>query len=240
MKKVALNVISHNYCNYKDFSFSKRKKFLSSLADMYIKVFGVEPWNEGYVCEKCGKLFSLEEINLNCCWKIRLYYDSNELIKGFLSWFKKDSFVGIILEDTEKKIGDVLNLFVGFCIWWGTSINKLNDEKLKLLDSDLSLLVNNIRKLYPDFDLSNFFYLADMWLIKEYKWKGLASKLFKRREEEILKNWYRYVLVRTTRKSDVPFKWYKDKLWFKLVFKYNDQQDRVILVKKLSTNEKSS
>jgi hypothetical protein len=42
----------------------------------------------------------------------------------------------------------------------------------------------------------------------------------------------KYVLVRTTKKTDKPYRWYRNE-WFVDVFDYNDQQDRVILIKKV-------
>jgi hypothetical protein len=38
----------------------------------------------------------------------------------------------------------------------------------------------------------------------------------------------KYLLVRTTKKTDKPYEWYR-KLWFQEVYDYNDQQSRVIL-----------
>jgi hypothetical protein len=52
-------------------------------------------------------------------------------------------------------------------------------------------------------------------------------------EVQVELNGKEFVIVRTTKKSDLPFKWFQ-KLGYKVVYMYNDENDRVIMIKNLS------
>ncbi len=48
-----------------------------------------------------------------------------------------------------------------------------------------------------------------------------------------IKNWKKFIVLRTTKKEWGPYKRFKNKLWYNIVFDYNDVNDRIIMVKKL-------
>jgi len=101
----------------------------------------------------------------------------------------------------------------------------LNNERL-----------NNLSKwildIFNDFDLENFYYFAEMWVKNNFRWNDIAWELYRKQLEELKDRWEKFILVRTTRLSDVPYKWFiKD--WYIEVFEYLDEQDRVILVYKI-------
>jgi ribosomal protein S18 acetylase RimI-like enzyme len=75
--------------------------------------------------------------------------------------------------------------------------------------SDLYLLQTNITTLYPDFDLDNFFYCADMGVKSGYRGQGVASLLYQERLKRLQQNNQKYLLVRTTKKTDKPYEWYR-------------------------------
>lgn len=202
-------------------------KFVNKLLDMYIQIFWVEPWNEWFVCENCWKLFPINKKNISCCGQVKPFYDKKELLKDFKSWYEKKWFMWIISTNTKNNLLDP----IWFNIGWLTSIEKLNQDKLGLWDDELKKLKQNILKTYTNFDLGNTFYIADLWLKEEFRWQKLASSMFYGLMKEIENKNYNNIIVRTTKKSDVPYKWFK-KIWFQEVFNYNDEQDRVILVYK--------
>jgi len=192
---------------------------------MYIQIFWVEPWNEWYVCSNCQKLFSLETENPSCCGKVNLFYTKKELLVDFKSWYEKKWFTWIIAMNTKKNLQEP----IWFNIWWETDLKKLNQDKLTLNEIDLQELEKNIK--LKNVGTKKMFYIADLWLVKDFRWQKIASSMFYNLMKEIEEKGYKNIIARTTKKSDVPYKWLK-KIWFEDVFDYNDEQDRVILVYK--------
>jgi ribosomal protein S18 acetylase RimI-like enzyme len=86
--------------------------------------------------------------------------------------------------------------------------------------------------LYSDFNFENFYYFAEIWVKNSYRWQNIAWQLYRQSLEQIKNNWVKYILVRTTKKTDVPYKWFLKEL-YQDVFSYNDEQDRVILAVKM-------
>jgi len=78
----------------------------------------------------------------------------------------------------------------------------------------------------------DFYYLAEIWVDRRYRWQDIAWKLYRENLKKLKQQWEKFILVRTTKKSDVPYKWFKQ-MWYKDVFDYNDAQDRVILIYKI-------
>lgn len=198
-------------------------------ADLYIKVFWEEPRNEWYVCPDCEKTFWLSEITKNeikqclCGGNLKAYYDNNNIQDD---WKKRANKEGYIWKIAEALNGELIWFIMG----WKSNIIDTNKEKLWLDENDLNVLVSNSEKIYNTIDRENIFYAAEIGVQKDYRGLGIASTLYKAREETLLQTWMKYTLVRTTKKSDKPYRWYKNK-WFVEVFSYNDIQDRVIMMK---------
>lgn len=159
------------------------------------------------------------------CWnsKLKPFYENKELKETFKELLEK----GWYKEALAKTLDNDL---VWFIWWWESSLEKLNIDKLWLDDKQYNILIEWIRNIFPNFNLDKFYYLAEIWVKKEYRWNDIAWKLYRKNIEDVKETWQKYVVVRTTRKSDVPYKWFIDN-WYKVVYCYNDEQDRVILVK---------
>lgn len=200
-------------------------------SDLYINIFGEEPWNEWYQCNDCWKLFWLSETVKNdikqclCGSELCEFYDKKQVDKDRNQRYQKEWYIWKLAENLKKE-------FVWFILWWETNLIGLNNEKLWLEENELYILIKNIETRFEDFDLNDFFYGAELWVKKEFRWQGIASKLYKKREENFRENWKKYILIRTTKKTEKPYKWYK-KDWFVDIYDYNDQQDRVIMIKKI-------
>lgn len=198
-------------------------------SDLYINIFGEEPWNEWYKCNDCDKLFWLSEIDgikkCTCGWLLELFYDKDEVENNRNDWTKKEGYVWKLAENPEWEM-------IWFIMWRESNIDKLNKEKLWLDENQIKILLNSIKEKFDEFDSEKIFYAADMWVKKDWRWVGIASSLYKAREKSIVANGMKFVIVRTTKKSDKPYKWYKNE-WFVDVFDYQDQQERVLLVKKI-------
>ena len=58
----------------------------------------------------------------------------------------------------------------------------------------------------------------------------VASTLYQQREKDMTITPSRYILLRTTKATDNTYKRFQKK-WFIDVFSYNDEQERVIMIK---------
>ncbi len=200
-------------------------------SDLYINIFGEEPWNEWYQCNDCWKLFWLSDTIKNniikclCGSQLQKFYDKNQVDRERSERSNKEWYICKLAENIDSK-------FIGFIIWRETDIINLNIDKLWLNIYQLDILIKNINENFDDFNLREFFYGAELWIEKDFRWQGIASLLYKEREKNIKEKQKNYILIRTTKKTDKPYKWYK-KEWFVEVFEYEDQQNRVIMIKKI-------
>ena len=110
--------------------------------------------------------------------------------------------------------------------WWLTSICKLNEEKLGLSLEELKKLTLSLPE---NFNENNFYYFAEIWVESSMRGLDIAWKLYRSQINGIINLWVRDVMVRTTMKTDLPYKWFID-LWYVPVYEYWDDQERVILV----------
>jgi len=150
--------------------------------------------------------------------KLKAFYNNVEL---------KYSFKELSLKEWYKEyIAKILWTEIWFIWWWNTNFNSINTEKLWLNKSKYNILETSIKSIYPDFDFSNFYYLSEIWVKNEFRWNSVASSLYRKTLDNIKD--VNFVLLRTTKKSDLPYKWFI-KEWFLEVFQYNDFQDRIIL-----------
>lgn len=198
----------------------------NSKIKMYKNIFWDEPWNEWFICKNCWNLFNKSFLwNCNCGkWELEEFYKDDELKETFNILSSKDEYRELIAEILDEKIG--------FIWWWNTSLENLDIEKLKLDNEWLQTLEWNILNIFPQFNINNFYYFAEIWVNKDFRLNNIAWKLYKENLEWLKQRWEEYILVRTTKKTDVPYKWLKNE-WYIEVFKYNDIQDRVILVYKI-------
>jgi len=193
---------------------------------MYKDIFWEAPWNEWFICRNCWRNYS-KNFMWNCsCDKpdIEPFYKNKELKQNFeetsiLNWYK-------------ELIAKILWNEVWFIWWWITDISELNTLKLKLNEEQLLVLFDSIKKVYPNFNYQQFYYFSEIGVNSYYRWNDVAWKLYRKNLDDLKKTNSEYILVRTTKLSDLPYKWFlKEK--FIDVFSYNDEQDRVILIKKI-------
>jgi GNAT superfamily N-acetyltransferase len=198
---------------------------------LYINIFGEEPWNEWYKCNDCWKLFWLSDTIKNdikqclCGSKLQKFYDENQVDKNRLERSNRQWYVCKLAQTLDSK-------FIGFIMWRETNIEDLNIDKLELDQKQLDMLIKNINDNFEDFNLREFFYGAELWVEKDFRWQGIGSLLYKERIKELINKKKKYILIRTTKKTNKPYKWYQ-KEWFVDVFEYKDQQERVIMIKNI-------
>jgi len=205
----------------------------SEKSQLYINIFWEEPWNEWYECTSCGKLFWLSQVNESqkciCGNPLKAFYNTNEVERDRSSRADKQWYIGKLAETLDNKL-------VGFVLGRKTNIWQLNQEKLGLDTEQMKRLTQNIAGKYSNFDLESFFYFAEIWVDKQVRGMKVASTLYQQREKEMRKTTSSYTLLRTTKTTDTPYKRFQAK-WFIDIFSYNDDQDRVIMIKNsLSSN----
>ncbi len=191
---------------------------------LYKEVFWEEPWNEWFICKNCKTLYPLSFSGKCSCSNSNLeeFYKDEELKESFKVQSMKDCYL--------EYIATVLDEKTWFMWWWKSDIEGINQDKLGLDENETNKLKLWILENFPQFEFDSFFYLSEMGVKKEFRWQRLASKMYDEIIRELVLNTpWRYILTRTTRKSDIPYKWLQ-KLWYETVYNYNDPQDRVILV----------
>ncbi len=199
--------------------------------DLYIRTFWEEPWNEWYQCVDCETLYPLSQIQkeeikqCTCGGILEAFYDPTEVSNSRNKRTQKEGYIWKLAQTLQWEM-------IWFIMWWKSNLEQLNTEKLWLDEIAFEKLLTSLNQKYENFDDQNIFYAADIWVKKDVRWQGIASKLYTAREQSIIESGMQYILVRTTKKADKPYKWYKRE-WFEDIFEYNDQQDRVILVKKV-------
>jgi len=194
---------------------------------LYKDIFWEAPWNEGYICNNCWKILPKKFYGKCECWEIddfEVFYKNKELKNSFEELSNNDKYIELVAKVLEKDIW--------FIWWWNSDIESLNKDKLWLDGDWIKDLKSSISDLYSDFDFDDFYYFAELWVKKEYRWNDIAWELYRENIEKLKNRWEKYILVRTVKTSDVPYKWFLNE-WYKEVYSYNDQQDRVLLVYKI-------
>lgn len=193
---------------------------------MYKDIFWEAPWNEWFICKSCW-LFYPKKFMWKCtCSNSELepFYKNKELKETFNALIEKDWYSELVAQILEEDIW--------FIWWWNSSISNINEDKLWLEKKQLYDLSKWILEKFNDFNLEQFYYFAEIGVKNNYRWNDIAWELYRKNLENLKEKWEKFILVRTTRLSDVPYKWFI-KEWYMEVFEYNDDQDRVILVYKI-------
>lgn len=203
---------------------------ISDKTRLYKQVFGEAPWNEGYVCRTCESLYPTSggkpETCRNCGGeKIEEFYDTDELRAELEALTKREGYV--------ERVAEILNGgLVGFAWGWISYLDTLNREKLALNNEAYAAMLAGIAERFPEYDGSSVYYFAEIGVRAECRGKDIAGELYRSKMEGAKSLGKNYSVVRTTRKSDVPFKWFvRD--GFEIVYEYGDNRDRVILMKSL-------
>lgn len=211
--------------NYWNLDYTDQDK-----AVCYIKVFWEAPWNEWYIWES-WTLYPLSQKIFP--EKVKKFYDQEKLTDELWLLSKKQWYREILAEVIDSESANK-NSLVGFVTWWEWALKEINNDKLLLSPKELITLEENINKYFPDFDLKRIFYNAEIWVIDSMRGQWISSTMFRKCIQEVLAWGVDSVLVRTTKKSDQPFLRFKNKLWFTVVYDYNDDQERTILALKMN------
>ena len=201
---------------------------------LYMNIFWEDPWNEGYICPQTKALYALSsnQESCTCCSpavKTNLFYDRDELKTIFSILQQKRWYQEQICIWSD-------GLPIWFIWWWRSNIEDVNREKLRLDEDELNTLIESISQQCPIFCLDDFYYFAEIGVENFNRWTDIAGMLYRSQIHAVLSNGSGDILVRTTKKTEKPYKWFL-RMGYIPVFAYNDQQDRVVLIKQYSSYE---
>ncbi len=210
--------------NYTILPFSSSS---DELVQCYINVFGEAPRNEWYISELTWALYPLSTTEFSGD-VVRPYYDPQDLSR---QWNERSSQQWFVWQLAQTLDDTWSARTVWFIAWRKTNLQQLNNEKLWL--ADVELLRQATIDQFPDFDDQNLFYAADLGVMSDYRNQWLARQLYDARQNALIEQWMKWVIVRTIKWLTQPYQWYIDRCGFTPVYDYNDQQNRTILVSKL-------
>jgi len=205
------------------YEIKKIEKPTKELIGAYKDVFNNSAWEEWVKCS-------------NWCWYKSTFEGAWSLCPECGAWIE-DFYSD---EDVSKSINDVLwkeynkALYVKqgdnvkwFSWWWWDDLPNINSEKLWLSKEDYKKLEKELDRIWISPEKKQF-YLSEMWITLEWRWKGLWKVLFWEIQDEIKEemDW----VLRTSKKSPM-YKMSLD-LWYEPVFDYKDIDSRVILASK--------
>ncbi|MEK7538374.1 MAG: GNAT family N-acetyltransferase [Patescibacteria group bacterium] len=197
----------------------------AQLVECYRDVFADTPWNEWLKCSKCGKYWGVKDqgllasLNFRHCdiplvdfWsREQVLFDlRHEIISGSSCW----------LAMSNKTV-------VGFC--WGYPIN--------ISDLETKLGVSFNTELEYNFGTSGLAaYQDEVGVLSAYRGRKIAKAMIIHRLNDFLTQGLQIGIVRTRQKPEPSetFMWYTQKLGYKILANYPNDDGRVILVRQLS------
>ncbi|MFH1145856.1 MAG: GNAT family N-acetyltransferase [bacterium] len=139
-------------------------KVIEVIASVYQQSFGGEPWNEGYLCPVCEKVFARAS-NIKTCSAcaeqsqivlVVEYWPMSKVISNFYREMGKPDAICVVVQSDER--------IVGFAWGYRVSVNS---------DLDIHLDAPNLhRSLHGD-----LFYLSECALTPFYQGRGIGKLL---------------------------------------------------------------
>lgn len=180
-------------------------------ADLYIQVFGEEPRNEWYI-DSDGKLYPLSYTG--DVSNMKSFYNKAEVAQQRSERSQKPWYREIIAKDSNTEE------VAWFALWRETTIEQLNQDKLNLSPQERATIQQQTKNTSEDI----FFYLSEIGTKTSWRKQKVASQLY-----QALIPSKKPTILRTTKKSAMPYQWFKNK-WFEDLYEYNDEQQRVIML----------
>lgn len=183
--------------------------------EVYRKVFGGSPWNEGYKCPVCNGVYALDYQHRYCpkcgefdcrCGpgaKIPLveFWPTSQVMTDFYSQMKKNGALCLVAVKSQGVIG----------FTWGYELSVSADV-------DEHLEAPGLHKII----VGEYFYLDEVGVLPGYQKQGIGKKLL---EKLFLKQGRKPILLRTLKES--PMRRLIEKMGGKIVLEIS--RDRVIM-----------
>jgi GNAT superfamily N-acetyltransferase len=142
----------------------EQSQMVEAIASVYQQSFGGEPWNEGYVCPVCEKMFALKLGVKTCpaCTEksqtvlVVEYWPMHKIITDFYREMRKPDPICVVARSNEE--------VVGFAWGYRVSANPDLDEHLDAQNLHQSLH-------------GDFFYLDECALVPACQGKGVGKLL---------------------------------------------------------------
>lgn len=156
----------------------RQPEMVQAVAIAYQQSFGGEPWNEGYLCPVCEKVFS-RTLNIKMCSicarqsetvLVVEYWPISKIISDFYREMKKPYPICVVTQSNEEVIG--------FAWGYRVSVNPALDEHL------------DAPNLHPAL-CGDFFYLDECAVVPFYQGKGIGKLLVdyivrKQQQEQVI------------------------------------------------------
>jgi GNAT superfamily N-acetyltransferase len=201
-------------------------------------VFSDAPWHEWLKCPVCQKYWGKKDQSFlasiryqHCGVALVDFWPREQVLSDLLHEITTDSSCWLAVEgDEPRKLpisqilqGDIEQItgeVIGFC--WGYPIT-LGD-----LEKKLGVMLNWKFR----FEKENLVaYQDEIGVLSDYRKKGIAKAMFVRRLHDFLARGLRVGYVRTRQypEPSETFLWYTQKLGYKIIATYPDDDGRVIL-----------
>ncbi|MFA6417355.1 MAG: hypothetical protein WCW61_04145 [Patescibacteria group bacterium] len=198
--------------------FTSDPELTAQLVDCYREVFADNPWNEWLKCSVCQKYWGLKDRGFlasikfcHCGQPLVDFWPRTEVISDLYHEIVPESSCWLALDD--KKV-------VGFC--WGYPILAgVLEDKLGIVFCDSLNIPRDGLIAYQD----------EIGVLMPYRNQHNAKAMFLNRQEDFLEQRLRFFIVRTRRypESSATFLWYTQKLGYKILAAYPEEDGRVIL-----------
>jgi len=201
---------------------SSSVRHFEQLIKCYKDVFGGEPWNEWKKCQVCGLKWGFgqeEELRqmdfMHCRQAVSDFWTEQEVRGDILKEVAQDASCWLAVSDGNR------DQVVGFC--WGYPIDA------EALESKITLsgLTAAIRKEFGI--VPKISYHDEIGVAQNFRGRKIGKIMFSRFVSDMRAQNLDIGVVRTkTNPPTVAFSWFT-RLGFKIIAKYNDADQRVIL-----------
>jgi len=193
-------------------------RLTAQLVECYRDVFADGPWHEWLKCPACQKYWGIRDRDILAAQKFRHcdtplvdFWPRAQVVSDLYHEITPETSCWLALDD---------NLVIGFCWGYPTTINEL-EKKLGL----------SLGSKAACSDPGVIAYQDEVGVIPAYRKNKIAKTMVARRLEDFLAQGLRLGIVRTRRSPEPSetFLWYTEKLGYKIIVEYPDDDGRVIL-----------
>lgn len=195
----------------------------AQLVECYRDVFADRPWYEWLKCPRCQKYWGIKDRGLLASYKFR------HCEASLVDFWSREQVISDIYHEITPEASCWLAMdndrVIGFC--WGYPITISN------LESKLGL---SFGANFEYGKFNPFAYQDELGVLSAYRGQKIAKAMIVRRLDDFLAQGLNIGIVRT-RQGPEPsdtFLWYTEKLGYKILTQYPDNDGRVILGRQLS------
>ena len=191
---------------------------------LYREIFWNSPWNEWFICKNCTQTYSIDFTSWDCsvCNASLDLFHSTEVLRQDIENYKSyPNFYEKFLEDDS--------IYVWMIIWWETGLTQLNNDKFFLSSGNFNEVKTSLCSYDTSLDVDNFFYLAEVWVLSEYRKQWWSDILYQQLKLHVQSIGQKFIVLRTSQKFADIFQWFLSKGAIK-VHDFGDKTGRVLML----------